>query len=170
MNKEQKTFKAHADAQLGHLKMTEMAKQKVRLRMQDSRDGIVHINRRVLRLVVVLVLLMGTLTAFALTRGFGLFEMMGSSINPEYSAVRPEARELLQTDLARYSFDHVDVVIQEALYDGRYLRVAYRVRDRAATEPLGENGTDVERLITKGEPFFRFPAAELDKISWSTLD
>ncbi|HHT08241.1 MAG TPA: hypothetical protein GX006_07050 [Clostridiales bacterium] len=150
--------------------MTEAVKQKVRLRMQDSRAGIVHVNRRALRLVVVLALLMGTLTAFALTRGFGLFEMMGSYINPEYSAVRPEARELLQTDLASYSFEHVDVVIQEALYDGRYLRVAYRVRDRAATEPLGDNGVDVETLVKKGEPYFTFPAAELDKVAWNTLD
>lgn len=123
-------------------------------------------RKKILRLALVLTLLAGTLTAFALTRGFGLFELMGT-IMPHFSSVRPEAEELLRKDLAHYSFDHVDVTIREAAYDGRYLRVSYSVTDRAANAPLDEPG---KSLTSDREDLFPFKAAVEDNIQWSTLD
>lgn len=119
-----------------------------------------------LRLALILALLALTITAFALTRGFGLFELMGSVL-PHFSQVRPEAEALLRRDLAFYRFPHVDVAIREAAYDGRYLRVAYSVRDRAAAETLDEPG---KSLIEGRKDIYDFQAAKQDGIWWSTMD
>lgn len=160
-----KSFRQHTDEQLQYLTMTEGMKNRVRMRMQGGRAALLP-RRRMLSLALMMLLLVGTLTAFALTRGFGLFELMGTVL-PHFSTVRPEAEELVQRNLAFYSFEHVDVAIREAAYDGRYLRVAYSITDRAATEPLDEPGRD---LTSGRQDNYQFDAAVKDEIRWSTLD
>lgn len=160
-----KSLRQHADERLGTLVMTEGMKQKVRDRFKGQQPSRLP-SRRFLQVVLALLLLLATLTAFALTRGFGLFELMGT-VMPHFATVRPEAEELLHRDLAFYSFEHVDVAITEAAYDGRYLRVAYSITDRAAKEPLDEPGKD---LMSNRPNLYDFKAAFQDKINWSTLD
>lgn len=158
------TIKDSLDSSLSHLEMT-----------QDMRNGV---NRRIkqgrsparrglpwLRYAIIALILLSTLTAFALTRGFGLFQMIGDHLDPAVSTVRPEAYDLLQTDLGFYRFDHVDVRIKEAVYDGKYLRLAYTVKDRSVKEPFAKEPT-----LTYMIPGFQMKAAEADGISWETLD
>ena len=162
-----RTFTQVADAGLTHIYMSEALKDRVRARMRGNRVGQAGLPLGLsLRVVLAITLLGATLTAFALTNGFGLFELMGT-VAPHMATVRPEAQQLVQTDLAFHAFPHVDVAIREAAYDGRYLRVAYSVTDRAATQPLDAPGVS----LTEGRPqLFDFAAAQQDGISWSTLD
>lgn len=48
------------------------------------------------------------------------------------------AESLMQYDLAKESFDECDIEIKQAAYDGMSLYVVYSIRERAATECLGE--------------------------------
>lgn len=159
-----RSFHRMAQERLASLRMDERLRQGVRDRVAagDRRPA----RRMTLRLAVVMMLLLLTATAFALTRGFGLFELM-DTVMPHLSQVRPEAEDLLKRDLAFYSFEHVDVAVREAAYDGRYLRVAYSVTDRAATAPLEEPGSN----LTSDRPeVYDFVAAQQDGIWWTTLD
>lgn len=160
-----KSFRQHADEQLGHITLPDAVRDSVR-RAMKPRARAAWGRRRALQAALASALLLGTLTAFALTRGFGLFELMGT-VMPRFATVRPEAQELVRRDLARYSFEHVDVAILEAAYDGRYLRVAYSVTDRAATQPLDAPGADLMNGRPEG---FDFAAASADGIWWTTLD
>ena len=155
-------FKQYADVRLAHISMGEDAKRKVRQHIQSQASP--RLSRKFVSATLAAVLALGTLTAFALTGGFGLFDLMGTVL-PHMATVRPEADKLVRRDLAAYSFEHVDVAVKEAAYDGRYLRVAYSIKDRAATAPLGEIGKHLEM-----GPDFHFEAAEKDGIWWSTLD
>ncbi len=157
-------FKEYADGVLAPIGMDERMKNSVRRRAQASNARPVP-RKRTLGLALAGVLLVCSVTAFALTGGFGLFDLPGA-VSPRLTAVRPEADRLLQKNLSHYSFEHVDVAVREAAYDGRYLRVAYAVTDRAATAPLAESGT----LLSSMAPAFRFEAAEKDGVSWPTLD
>lgn len=160
-----KSFKQHADEQLSHITMSEALKHQVRSRVQGTITAPPR-RPRMVQIALIILLLLGTVTAFALSRGFGLFDLMGT-VTPRFSHVRPEAEDLLRKDLARYSFEHVDVAVREAAYDGRYLRVAYSVTDRAAVAPLDEPG----KSLTDGrEDIFSFSAAAQDNIQWNTLD
>lgn len=72
---------------------------------------------------------------------------------------------MIQYDLARESFDTCDIEIRQAAYDGRSLYVAYSVRERDATQMLGEAGAYDDSAIRRvsGESF---PAMESDGIGW----
>ncbi len=156
-------FKQYADERLQHVVMGEALRNKVRLDIRDAKKR-PQLGRKLTTMLLAGALLLSSLTAFALTRGFGLFELMGTVL-PHMSTVRPEADKLVQKNLSAYSFDHVDVAVKEAAYDGQYLRVAYSIKDRAATAPLGEVGKHLQM-----EMDFHFDAAEKDGVWWSTLD
>ena len=158
-----KSFKQHADERLAHITMSEGLKHRVRQAIQREQRTP---YRRTLRVALAAVLLLGTLTALALSGGFGLFELMGTVL-PHFANVRPEADTLVQRNLAHYRFEHVDVDIREAAYDGRYLRVAYAITDRAATAPLDTPGTS---LVDGRMENYPFTAANQDGIWWTTLD
>lgn len=159
-------IKHSLDKRLQGLQMSENLKQAIKNQAAGSSPRHVLSRKITLRLALVLILLAATLTAFAITRGFGLFDLMGA-VMPHFSDVRPEAEELLRRELAFFSFEHVDVSIREAAYDGRYLRVAYSVTDRSAAAPLDEPG----KSLTSDRPdTYQFTAAEQDGIWWSTLD
>lgn len=156
-------FAQVADTRLAALCMTEDIKRRVRLRMKENKGPRRGAGRMSLRLILALALLLMTATAFALTDGFGIFKMMGQHY-PELSRVQPQAEDMLQKDLASYSFPHVDVAVTEAVYDGKYLRVAYSVRDREAAERFPD-----ETLMDEAS-YQGFPAAAKDGISWQTMD
>ncbi len=159
-------IKHSLDKRLQGLQMSDSLRHIILTRAASTGPRRQRSSKISLRLALVLILLAATLTVFAITRGFGLFDLMGT-VMPHFSVVRPEAEELLRHDLAFYSFEHVDVAIREAAYDGRYLRVAYSVTDRAATRPLDKPGES----LTSGRPdIYQFDAALQDGIWWSTLD
>jgi len=161
-----KSFREHADEQLAHVTMTEGMKHRVRQRIKYKEKRFSLPRRTLLRLVLITLLSLATLTAFAFSRGMDLYQLMGT-ILPHFATVRPEAGDLLQKDLVSYSFPHVDVAVREAAYDGRYLRVAYSVRDRAATAPLDTPGTS----LTSDRPdIYQFEAAMKDGVWWATMD
>ena len=160
-----KSFRQHADERLSHIGMSDAMKQAVSLRIRENQRGF-RLNGHALKFMLAAALLLATATALALTGGFGLFELMGT-VMPRFAIVRPEADTLVQRNLAHYRFEHVDVSIREAAYDGRYLRVAYAVTDRAATAPLDTLGISLVDGRTENYPF---TAANQDGIWWTTLD
>ncbi len=97
-------------------------------------------------LVLAAVLVLGTLTAFALTRGFGMFDILSDAVNPAMTAMKTGGDKMMKTNLATHAFEHCDVAISEALYDGRYLRVTYTVRDRGIKTPLYDTPTNVDTI------------------------
>lgn len=87
--------------------------------------------KRPLRVLAITLALVICLAGTALAVGSGLnlfnfFEVIGSP-NP---TVQPEAYTLTAHDVASYSFEHTDVAVREAAWDGRVLRILYSVRDR----------------------------------------
>lgn len=97
-------------------------------------------------LALAAVLVLGTLTAFALTRGFGMFDILSDGVNPAMTAMKTGGEQMMKTNLATHSFKHCDVTISEALYDGRYLRITYTVRDRSIKTPLYDTPTNVDMI------------------------
>lgn len=154
-------FAQVADTRLAALCMTEDIKRRARLRMKENKGPRRGAGRMSLRLILALALLLMTATAFALTDGFGLFSLMGQ-VNPDYAKVQESAEGMVQKDLAFYSFPHVDVAVGEAVYDGKYLRVAYSVHERDALEHFTQEQIDTWP--------FNFEAAERDGVWWDTLD
>lgn len=87
--------------------------------------------KRPLRVLAITLALVICLAGTALAVGSGLnlfnfFEVIGSP-NP---TVQPEAYTLTAHDVASHSFEHTDVAVREAAWDGRVLRILYSVRDR----------------------------------------
>lgn len=122
-------------------------------------------------------------TAFALTRGFGLFEVMSISVMDKFGVVQPEAEQMLHKNLAALKLEHTTVTLTEAAFDGKFLRVAYSVRAKGIDQPFAGEPIDMDELLvvrdenggdTSGVPegpLSRFmDAVKADQVSWSTLD
>ena len=77
-------------------------------------------------------------TAVAVGSGLNLFNFYSN--NAQSPEVQPEAYTLTAYDVASHSFEHTDVTIREAAWDGRVLRILYSVRDRTVDHVL----TDTE--------------------------
>ena len=73
------------------------------------------------------------------------------------------ANQLIQYDLAKESFGECDIEIRQAAYDGMTLYLVYSVRERAATELLGELDPDTGERYPTDEIT---PAMERDNIGW----
>jgi hypothetical protein len=159
-----KNFRKTVDARLSGLTM--QREMKIRVLSAIEKEGEKAMKKKIpAAAVIVLALLLAALaTAMALTNGFGLFDLMGKDKKEAFSVVQPEAYTLLKKDLASYSFEHVDVTVKEAVYDGRYLRVVYSTRDRSATEPFQ---VDFNARQTEN---FTFDAANADHINWMVMD
>lgn len=109
---------------------------------------------RVLAITLALVICLAG-TALAVGNGlnlFNFFEVIGSP-NP---TVQPEAYTLTAHDVASHSFEHTDVAVREAAWDGRVLRILYSVRDRT-----------VDRVFTDDEIWTEYdlPGARQDGIT-----
>ena len=68
-------------------------------------------------------------TALAVGSGLNLFNFFEDIGSPS-PTVQPEAYTLTAHDVASHSFEHTDVAVREAAWDGRVLRILYSVRDR----------------------------------------
>jgi len=75
------------------------------------------------------------------------------------------ADSVIQYDLAKESFDECDVEIKQAAYDGVSLYIVYSIRERGATETLGEYEEETGLYYYGGQTF---PAMERDQIGWWT--
>lgn len=83
---------------------------------------------RVLAITLALVICLAG-TALAVGSGLNLFNFFEDIGSPS-PTVQPEAYTLTAHDVASHSFEHTDVAVREASWDGRVLRILYSVRDR----------------------------------------
>ncbi len=154
-------LKEELNARLSGLTMSEALKRRVLDQIRKEEEPVM--KRKIsLSAIIAIALVAVAAAAFALTDGFGLFNLMGQGKREEFAVVQKEAYDLLQKNLASASFDHVDVTVTEAVYDGKYLRIAYSTRERDAKGPF-----DDATVYNGG---FRFEAAEKDGVWWSSLD
>ena len=159
-----KNFKLVADSRLSGLEMSAGLKYRILSDIKQTEEP--EVKKKIsLSAAIVLALILATTAAFALTDGFGLFSLMASYLSPEYAVVQPDAFKLLQKDLAKADFEHVEVTVKEAAYDGRYLRIAYATRDKAAAAPFDKKTAED---VWNGN--FDFAAANQDGVNWSSLD
>lgn len=180
-----KTFQEMTDSRLSRLTMPDGMKNQIMADIRQEEKGTAPVKKKAsLGLILALVLILGTLTAFALTKGFGMFDMMGGSLSPAHGTVRPDTDKLIQTNLSTYEFEHTIVTVTEAAYDGKYLRVTYATRAKDAKTPLAEtptslwsikgfeDGTDPRETNPQyADAILAFKeAAKQDGIWWSTLD
>lgn len=94
-------------------------------------------GRRRLAVLILAGVLLLALAAAAIATAFGyrIFGFPFPADDP-VSYVQEGAYTLMKQNLKHVSYDHVDVDILEAVYDGMDLRVVYSVWDRNATERL----------------------------------
>lgn len=128
-------------------------------------------------------ILISLATAFALTKGFGLLQVMSTSVMDKFGVARPEAEQMIRRNLATLELDHTKISVTEAAYDGKFLRVVYSVQARGIDKPLADEPVNMEELlIVKDEngnemngipegPLSQFmDAVKADQVSWGTLD
>jgi hypothetical protein len=159
-----KSFRQTVDARLSGMTMHRELKTRVLSAIEKEREAAMKKKIPAAAIIVLALLLAALATAMALTNGFGLFDLMGKDKKEIFSIVQPDAYTLLKKDLASYSFEHVDVAVKEAVYDGRYLRIVYSTRDRSATEPFRVD------FYTEQAESFTFDAANEDHINWMVMD
>lgn len=137
-----------------------------------------------LSLALALALLVtGLVTAFALTKGFGLFEVMSTSVMDKFGVAQPEASQMLKKDLASIDLPHTRIKVTEAAYDGKVLRMVYSVQAKGIEKPFAGEPTNMDSLLivknAQGEeesgvpegPLAQFmEAVQADKVAWNTLD
>lgn len=157
-----KTFREAADTRLSALHVDQQLHDRIRDGMiQSSKPSHLRLKPR-LAIVLALIMVLGLVAAFALTQGFGLIAVWQIK-EANRAPISSQAQKLVRSELAKHQFEHTEVAIQEALYDGRMLRVLYSVRDLNADKPFAPPGSELP-------PDFMFTAADQDGISWQTLD
>lgn len=159
-----KDFKSVADARLSGVKVDAGLTYRIHSHINQTEEPQVK-KKLSLSAAIALALVILTTAVFAATNGFGLFDLMGTQLTPEHTVVQKEAYDLLQKDLAKVEFEHVEVTVKEAVYDGRYLRIAHATRDKAATAPFDKK--TAEDIWNGG---FTFEAADKDEVRWSSMD
>lgn len=111
-------------------------------------------RRQVAAVVVVALLILSMAVAVAWGRNVIDFFTMGNVT---------DSQRMIQKNLAHASFDHCDITIREAAYDGMSLYILYAVQDRDATQPLGMlDPYTGERYMQ--EPYT--PGMQADNVSW----
>lgn len=111
-------------------------------------------RRQVAAVVVAALLILSVAMAAALGRNVIDFFTMGNVT---------DSQRMIQKNLAHASFDHCDITIREAAYDGMSLYILYAVQDRDATQPLGMlDPRTGERYMQ--EPYT--PGMQADNVSW----
>ena len=154
-------LKEELNARLSGLTMSEALKRRVLDQVRKEEEPVM--KRKIsLSAIIAVALITVAAVALALTDGFGLFDLMGQGKREEFAVVQKEAYDLVQKNLASASFDHVDVTVTEAVYDGKYLRIMHSTKERDAKAPF-----DDAKVYGGG---FSFEAAEKDGVWWSSLD
>ena len=149
------------NARLSGLTMSEALKRRVLDQVRKEEEPVM--KRKIsLSAIIAIALIAVAAAAFALTDGFGLFDLMGQGKREEFAVVQKEAYDLVQKNLVSASFDHVDVTVTEAVYDGKYLRIVHSTKERDAKAPF-----DDAKVYNGG---FSFEAAQKDGVSWNSLD
>ena len=91
-----KTFQEMTDSRLSRLTMPDGMKNQIMADIRQEEKGTAPVKKKAsLGLILALVLILGTLTALALTKGFGMFDMMGGSLSPAQGTVRPDTDKLI---------------------------------------------------------------------------
>lgn len=113
------------------------------------------LKRRIGLVVLAAVLILASI-ALAMALNPNVFEaLLGTTPS--------NGQDLIQRDLARVSFDEVDVELREAAYDGLSLYLLYSIRDRNATAPVGEYDPELGLWLLSEETM---PAMERDNVGW----
>ncbi|MEG0741457.1 MAG: hypothetical protein RR521_04475 [Clostridia bacterium] len=109
--------------------------------------------------VALLVLLVAAIAVAATLLTHNVFDItMG--------ATPKNAAGITKYDLAKQSFAHCDMEVKEAAYDGMSLYIVYSIRDRNATELLGEvDEAGIRRPSNEGMIAMEAAMAE-DNIGW----
>ena len=111
-------------------------------------------RRQMVAVVLAALLMLSVAVAAALGRNVIDFFTMGTA---------PQSQGMIQKNLASASYDHCDITIREAAYDGMTLYILYAVQDRDAAEPLGTlDPYTGERYMEET----RTPGMEADNVSW----
>ncbi len=149
------------DDRLKHIEMHDALRDRIVSAAQQ--EGARPMKRKLsLSLAIALALLIVTAAAFALTNGFGLFDLMGKDKTEEFATVQPEAYDLVNRDVASARFGDIEVTVKEAVYDGRYLRIVHAVRDMTAKDHFDPDA------VWSGN--FTFDAAQKEGINWLSMD
>ena len=106
---------------------------------------------RVLAITLALVICLAG-TALAVGSGLNLFNFFEDIGSPS-PTVQPEAYTLTAHDVASHSFEHTDVAVREASWDGRVLRILYSVRDRTVDHVFTDD--EIWTEYERGSPFHR---------------
>lgn len=102
-----------------------MAQALEQIAREEARPPRRHISRRrVLAVALAALLILSMAMAAALGRNVIDFFTMGNVT---------DSQRMIQKNLAHASFDHCDITIREAAYDGMSLYILYAVQDRDAT-------------------------------------
>lgn len=111
-------------------------------------------RRQMVAVVLAALLMLSVAVAAALGRNVIDFFTMGTA---------PQSQGIIQKNLASASYDHCDITIREAAYDGMTLYILYAVQDRDAAEPLGTlDPYTGERYMEASLT----PGMEADNVSW----
>ena len=111
-------------------------------------------RRQMVAVVLAALLMLSVAVAAALGRNVIDFFTMGTA---------PQSQGMIQKNLASASYDHCDITIREAAYDGMTLYILYAVQDRDAAEPLGTlDPYTGERYMEASLT----PGMEADNVSW----
>lgn len=111
-------------------------------------------RRQMVAVVLAALLMLSVAVAAALGRNVIDFFTMGTA---------PQSQGMIQKKLASASYDHCDITIREAAYDGMTLYILYAVQDRDAAEPLGTlDPYTGERYMEASLT----PGMEADNVSW----
>ena len=106
------------------------------------------VKRRVVLILVVLAVLALAALGVAAALSPGVFSFLWGQHDPN-SYVQENAAGLLKTDLPSISREHVEIIIREAAYDGKELRVVYSVRDKNATRLYTTSTWDDVTLLSE---------------------
>lgn len=111
-------------------------------------------RRQMVAVVLAALLILSVAVAAALGRNVIDFFTMGTA---------PQSQGMIQKNLASVSYDHCDITIREAAYDGMTLYILYAVQDRDAVESLGTlDPYTGERYMEASLT----PGMEADNVSW----
>lgn len=116
-------------------------KEAVFMRLQaalNQRAGEKRPRRALVMALLILLLLALAAAGIAIAISRGVFNFAYDILRGYDYSVQPPAHTFVEKDLAALSLDHVDIVVREAAYDGREVRVIYAVTDKEPAQGFTE--------------------------------
>ena len=134
-----KEFHEAIDTTLSGLQGNPFLTQRI---MNQERTGEPVVKRKIsIVAVLVAALMLLTVTAFALTKGFGLLDFIGAHQEKE---IPQNAEQYTLHELGTLSTDHFTVNIREGYYDGTTIHLIYDVIPKDKTMLLLSNGPGMD--------------------------